>query len=97
MTTGQGCYGHGHGEIGLTGTGRPDAEDNIMSPYGIDVRFLIEALGCDGTFGGGDEDRVHKNRLQIHRGITAHRLDGMIDVAGVERHPLFHEGVKLIQ
>ena len=39
--------GHGHGQVGLPGAGRADAEDEIVGPDGLDIVLLVEALGAD--------------------------------------------------
>ena len=52
----EGGDGHGHGQIGLAGSGRADAEDDIMLADGADVIALSGRLGNDRCFARGADD-----------------------------------------
>ena len=74
---------HGHGQVGLAGAGRADAEDDVVVPDGLHVATLTHVLGRDDAVAGGDVDGVAEHLAR--RLPLRHQLGGLVDVLQVER------------
>ncbi len=93
----QGRHRHGHGEVGLAGAGRPDAEDDVVVAHRLDVGLLGEALGADHPAVGGDEHGVEEDVLEPGPPVGAQDAHRVVHVRPVEGVPLLDEGVQLGQ
>ncbi len=86
---GQRLDGRRHGQIGLPGSSRSDAEDQRVVPDGIDVRALANGLGAD------DLPPPDRDHLAEHAARGRHRLADHLDHSthGVlfQRGTLLHE------
>jgi len=75
---------HGHGEVGFSGAGRPDAENDVVVADRFDVFLLRRALGGDRTLFGGDVHRVQEDVLQLDAVIPAQHPRGIVDVVRMD-------------
>ena len=86
---------HGHGQIGLSGSRRSDAEDHVRVPDGIDIEFLGDAFRGDDPFLRGDEDGIQKDPLQICRTIFGQDTMGVFDIGRINRISLPRDLIQL--
>ncbi len=84
---------HGHGQVGLAGAGRADAEDDVVVADGLDVPLLRQPLGRDDPVARGDEDGVAEDLLE--RDPLPGQLGGLVHVLQVERVAALHQLVQL--
>ena len=81
--------GHGHGQVGLPGPGRADAEDQVVGFDGQDVIPLVEALGVDRLPGQGQGlgGRIVLEGLEGLRGTLFNEVEGDEEVLGFQLVP----------
>ena len=60
--------GQRHGQVGLAGARRADAEHDVVVADGVDVALLRQPLGRDGPRAPGDQDGVREDVAQVARG-----------------------------
>ena len=73
-----------HGEPGLPGARRADAEHQVVRPERADVLQLAEAAGADRLPRRGGDDRVHEVLAERGAGVLAEDADGGADIG----HPV---------
>jgi hypothetical protein len=86
---------HGHGEIGLAGARRADAEDDVVLADGVDIRLLREALGRHRAVAVGDEDGVEEDLAQLRVRIGQHHLARLLHVLEAQRKLALDEVLQL--
>lgn len=81
----QGGNGHGHGQIGLAGTGGADAEDDVVITDSVDIDLLVGGLRRDNPVSRGDIDLVEKNLVQPRLGVGLQDFQAEGDVGREDR------------
>ena len=74
-------HGLRHGEVGLARAGRTDAEDDVVLVDRLQVAALVDALGRDLAFAGGDHRAAHQEVAQLDVAVVRHQLRGRLHFA----------------
>ena len=92
----EGGNSHGHGKIGLPCSRRTDADDEIISPNGIDVTLLGKALGRNDPLFGRDVNRIQKDVLKVGGPIVRDHSYGIVDIRRDKGIPFLQKGIEVI-
>ena len=87
----------GHGEVGLTGAGRADAEGEIVVANGVDVRFLKEGFREDGWFFCGDLNSAGPDAFKVFAFAAMDRLEGIAKFVAANAETVLVSEVELAE
>src|SRR5579872_5114504 len=88
---------HRHREVGLAGTGRTDAEHDVMVADSIDVKLLVDALGRDDALMRRHIDRIEEDVLQVGIAVAAQDPNAIFDVAAEHRMSALEQLVQIAE
>ena len=72
--------GHGHGQVGLAGARRADAQGDGVLLDSVHIPLLAQGLGLDGLALGGDAEHIPGDVVDVLLVARLHQIDDVADV-----------------
>ena len=88
----QGTHRHRHRQVGLTRSGRADANHDVVRLDGFDIGFLRRRFWGDESFLGDDGRSVGEEFFDRRLGTLPERDQGVGNVVRLEGHPVVGKG-----